>query len=200
MQRAALRSSQARRAAIMNLAVARDDEVMPDYDFSSELMSVLAVIGRQIDVEFRAPRYGVDGAQTIHDKIAAIARVSGSRARRVLLQPGWISQDFGTVLAFRKADNSPVALVSRRRLFGLDRRMEVVDAAGNARPATEALYTELADDAYTFITPLPGTEEKLSFLRLSKFAFSPFFADLRLMMLLSLAVPCSTCWCRSPAS
>lgn len=180
------RRTEQRREAIRSLGFMRD-ELPPGADRRDPLALAIAMVCRQLATEFRSPRQR-DRAATVHDQIHALTRSSNLRARRVNVSGrNWLDRDVGTLLVFRKSDEAPLVLACKPRLLGLKRVYEVFDAAtGKTTRATSALYDEIGAEGYSFIAPLPVEEGKFSFLRLSKFSFSPFLGDIRLLLVLSL--------------
>jgi ATP-binding cassette subfamily C protein len=151
------------------------------------LLTALGAVGKAIDVEFREPE-SFSAQLSRHDQVAAITRASGTRLRRVKLVGDWWNDDVGTLLAFREQDGTPVALICNYRHLGFRRFYEVVDpSTGTRAEITEEFAEGLAEDAYTFITPLPDFSDGVDTLKMARFAVGPYFTDIRLVFLLSLA-------------
>ena len=122
------------------------------------------------------------------EQLHLIARSSGTRVRRVKLQDDWWASDSGTLLAFKKESKVPVALINVGRQLELSRHYEIVDPEAATRERFDPLlHGALESEAYSFLRPLPVTEEPLGFGALGSFTFKPFLKDVRLMLLLSLA-------------
>lgn len=123
----------------------------------------------------------------VHEQINAIARSSGTRARRVRLLGDWWEDDSSAILAFKQENGSPVALLSVAERLGLSRHYEMLDpVAGTRTRVGPEMRGVLSENAYVFLRPLPSEKEGISFVSLTKFTFSPFLKDLRLVFLLSV--------------
>jgi hypothetical protein len=111
--------------------------------------------------------------------VAAIARASRVRLRRVLLQGDWWRQDNGPLLAFTQHEQ-PVALLPNSPT-GYD----LADPAVAGRtPVTAAVAAGLAPFAYKFYRPFPA--RALQALDLARFGLGGCGKDLRVVLLLSL--------------
>ncbi len=86
------------------------------------------------------------------DEVDAIARASGVRVRRVLLEQGWWKDDCGPLLAYQGRTRRPVAL-----LRGKGQRYVVFDPVERtSRPLTPAVEATLHPEAVTWYRPLPS--------------------------------------------
>lgn len=116
--------------------------------------SVLAtchLLGARLGLTFHAPKTGGRSLQGT-DRVRAIARVSGVRVRRVLLDGDWWRQDNGPLLAFRASDERPVALLPTS-----PSSYELADAvSGERRPVTAADAADLMAFAHSFYRPFPA--------------------------------------------
>ena len=149
------------------------------------LMSVLDLIGRNMGVTFKDDPMAIV-RNSRDERVEAITRVSGTRARHVRLIGRWWKDDVGHLLAFKKDTGTPVALICASRWLGMQRYYEIVDGdTGEHTPITEALAEELDEVAFAFLRPLP-VSEKVSYTELAKSVMAPFIPDFRLMLLLSL--------------
>ena len=127
-------------------------------DGGPALLTALRMVGAHEGIRFRAPprREGPDDGDEGGAALADVQRVSGVRARTVTLagDDGWWRHDSGALLAFRRADGQPVALIP-----GVTGRYRMVDAdTGRAQRVDARRARELAPDAYFFYRPLPPTE------------------------------------------
>ncbi len=129
---------------------------------SDPLLAACQIVGAEMKVRFSAPREET-GKGHLVDRLTAIARVSGVRCRLVILREGWWKKENGPLLAFRKEDEQPVALVQRGR-----RRYVMIDPVSGEHTAVtgdnEAL---LKPEAHQFYRPLPhralSTRDFISF-------------------------------------
>jgi NHLM bacteriocin system ABC transporter ATP-binding protein len=79
--------------------------------FNEPLFLACNVIGKQMGIKMKPHPDMVRGIK-LKDAIGSIAKASGIRVRRVALRGNWWSHDNGPLLAFREADNQPVALLT----------------------------------------------------------------------------------------
>ena len=130
------------------------------------LMRVLEVIGAHERIEFRSPersRASDAGAVSLAD----VLRASGVRARQVRLADSdrWWRGDSGPMLAYRRDDGRPVALVP-----GLVGRYRMVDPDSAAPVRMRADRSHLVGDtAWCFYRPLPA-DRPVGWVELARFA------------------------------
>lgn len=113
------------------------------------LLAAFQMVGARQEIPVRAPR---NFEQERHsDPIAAIARASGIRVRRVLLSPEWWRKDGGPLLGFLAADGQPVAV-----LPASPTRYEIVDPFSHERtPVSRGNASGLQPHAYSLYRPFP---------------------------------------------
>lgn len=80
--------------------------------FNEPLFLACNAIGKQMGVKMQPHPDMVRGIK-LKDAVGSIAKASGTRIRRVALRGDWWVRDNGPLLAFREADNQPVALLTR---------------------------------------------------------------------------------------
>ena len=101
-----------------------------------------------------------------------IAQASGFRIRRITLAPNWWKSDCGTLLAFTKEKNQPVALLPvKNNQYQLFNPVDFVRI-----PVNRHIAAQLAPIAYTFYRPLPDRE--INALDMLKFALRGRIPDL----------------------
>ncbi|MFN6516328.1 MAG: NHLP bacteriocin export ABC transporter permease/ATPase subunit [Nostoc sp. CreGUA01] len=111
------------------------------------LLVALGAVGRALGIEIRPP---VEDLSAIKDPVAAIARASQIRIRRVTLANRWWRQDQGAMLAYTQ-EGDPVAL-----LLTANRDYVIFDPVAQTRtPVNESLAKTLAATAYILYRPLP---------------------------------------------
>ncbi|MBF0311241.1 MAG: NHLP bacteriocin export ABC transporter permease/ATPase subunit [Magnetococcales bacterium] len=150
------------------------------------LLGAMGVIGGYLGLRMVAEPEALTRHSGRDEQVGVVCHASGTRFRRVRLLGTWWRDDVGQLLAFRKANGAPVALINEGYFLGLARRYEVVDGeSGQRQPLTPEMAEEFDEVAYAFLRPLPLTG-KLSFAQLSRFTYLPFLGEVRLMLLLSL--------------
>jgi ATP-binding cassette subfamily C protein len=115
------------------------------------LLAACRLVTDRLDITVRPPA-GPRGGRPHASVLDDIARASHFRTRRVRLVDAWWQQDNGPLLAFRAADNRPVALLPASA-----QSYELVDPETRTRTAvTPPLAAGLAPFAHTFYRPLPS--------------------------------------------
>ena len=172
--------------SISQLVFAPDDQVSIPLR-ESPLLTCLDAISRTSGVPLVTDPGPKSTLSTI-EQIELISSNSNCRIRKARLQDEWWLFDAGCMLAFRKKDGLPVALLSVALKAGLTRRYEILDPELGCQSVFEpSMQGDLEDEVYVFTHPLPRTEGPISFFKLGQFTFSPFFKDIRLIIALSLA-------------
>ena len=101
-----------------------------------------------------------------------IAQASGFHIRRVTLAPNWWKSDCGTLLAFTKDKNEPVALLPLK-----NNKYQLFNPVNFVRiPVNRHIAAQIAPIAYTFYRPLPNRE--INALDMLKFALRGRIRDL----------------------
>ena len=114
------------------------------------LLAALRAVGRHERIAIRTPAGRADAPPTL----AAILHASGVRSRRVRLAPEerWWRGDSGAILAFRRADGAPVALLPR-----VTGRYRLSDPrTGRSSPIGRSDAATLAAHGYVLYRPLPA--------------------------------------------
>ena len=112
------------------------------------LLVAAAAVGQALGIKISPPS-GSATSSEISDAIKAIERASRIRIRRILLSEHWWESDCGPLLAFRREDSRPVALLPLS-----PRRYESLDPITMTRtPLTAAAAATLSPFAYTFYRP-----------------------------------------------
>ena len=143
------RDEQRARRGLANLYDARHIDQTAD---DSALAVALMKIGRHEGFAIVAPDVAADREPGLRDFLTA----SGLRARKVRLtaEDRWWRGDSGALLAFRRDDGQPVAL-----LPGRGRSYRLIDPlSGRSRRTSRATTDELFEEAWFFYSTLPGNE------------------------------------------
>ncbi|RCJ20728.1 NHLP family bacteriocin export ABC transporter permease/ATPase subunit [Nostoc sp. ATCC 43529] len=112
------------------------------------LLVALGAVGRALGIEIRPP---AEDFSAIQDPVAAIARASQIRIRRITLASGWWRQDQGPMLAYTELEKHPVALLPRE-----NRDYVIFDPVARTRiPVNESVAKTLTATAYILYRPLP---------------------------------------------
>jgi NHLM bacteriocin system ABC transporter ATP-binding protein len=114
------------------------------------LLGACRLVGARLGVKIQPP---VDGGENRKrsDPISAIARASRVRMRRVRLAGKWWREDHGSLLAFRAADEGPVALLPTSPTS-----YEMVDPQSLQRTPVTNASPDLSPFAYCFYRPFPS--------------------------------------------
>lgn len=143
------------------------------------LLQAAQAVGQAQGVTIK-PWEGMRRGLKVKDPVAALARASSLRTRRVVLRSNWWTADCGPVLAFRDRDNRPVALLPRTA-----RSYEMYDPVERSTVrVTGAVAATLNGFAYVFYRPFPET--KLGASDLLKFGLYGCRGDLRSLFLMGM--------------
>ena len=146
-------SEEAARRGLFHVLDARGPR--PEWS-GAALEEALALVGRHEGIRFRPPPAAPQGSRDAPETGPSLDRVltaSGVRGREVALRTSdrWWLGDSGSMLAFRREDGAPVALVPGR--FG---RYRMVDpTSGRAQPVNADWAASLHSNAIFFYQPLP---------------------------------------------
>ena len=127
--------------------LARD---LPAADTAEALQAALKSIGTHEGIDFRLP--DDRGAHTVTSSLQDILHASGVRCRQVRLADDdrWWRGDSGALLAFRRADGQPLALLPG----GWGRYRLVDPGSGRSARVTRERASALAPEAWCFYRPL----------------------------------------------
>lgn len=117
----------------------------------SALLDVLRIIGRHEEIDFKEPaKTDTAGAAAALSDVLEASAVRGRQVRLAQADRWWIG-DSGAMLAFRKDDGRPVAL-----LPGLLGHYREVDSSGCKTRVTPERAQSLHPEAWLFYQPLPS--------------------------------------------
>ena len=130
------------------------------------LLIAVGAVGKSLGITIRPPVKSENSST-----LEGIARTSGFRTRRVTLTPNWWKSDCGSLLAFTKSENQPVALLSIKPT-----KYEILDPVKFTRtPVNQAIAAKLNPIAYTFYRPFPDKE--ITVWDMLQFTFARHTAD-----------------------
>ncbi|MEH2067764.1 MAG: NHLP bacteriocin export ABC transporter permease/ATPase subunit [Nostoc sp.] len=133
------------------------------------LLVALGAVGRVLGIEIRPP---ADDFSAIKDPVAAIARASQIRIRRITLAADWWRQDQGPMLAYTELENRPVALLPTD-----NRDYVIFDPIAQTRtPVNELVAKTLTATAYILYRPLP--QVALNAIDLLRFGIKGYEKDI----------------------
>jgi NHLM bacteriocin system ABC transporter ATP-binding protein len=119
---------------------------------TSDLLAAVRIVARDLGIAVIPPVEN-SGAPPVKDPLAAIARASRFRTRRVTLRDDWWNHENGSLLTYRGADKVPVALI---RVSGRSARYELHDPrTGTVEVVTRAIAETLAPIGESFYRPFP---------------------------------------------
>ncbi len=131
------------------------------------LLIAVGAVGKALGINIR-PDAKSENSRTLE----GIARASGFRTRRVTLTPNWWKTDCGSLLAFTKEENQPVALLRVKAT-----KYEILDPVELTRtPLNRHTAARLSPIAYTFYRPFPDKE--ITPLDILQFTLKGHTADL----------------------
>jgi ATP-binding cassette subfamily C protein len=95
--------------------VSPDEEeiVFGDIDSQNTLLGACQLIGKVSQFTFTQPKYLSDYENNLTGQLAAIAKASNARTRKVILRGKWWEQENGHLLAFTHKGKQPVALIQK---------------------------------------------------------------------------------------
>jgi len=139
-------------------------------EIDSPLLAAAGAVGKCLGVTIAPPAPSENTSRT-KEPLAAIARASQLRWRRVLLRGNWWQKDSGPLLAYTREDRHPVALLpAQGNQYELFNPVALNEGAANARtPVTQDVADSLDPVAFIFYRPLPNGD--LNVWSLLKFTF-----------------------------
>jgi ATP-binding cassette subfamily C protein len=147
---------------------------------NTPLLAAAGAVGRALKVKIRPPASSED-LQRVKEPLAAIARDSRLRMRRVLLRDDWWQQDCGALVAYTQPGEQPVALLPVSTT-----RYELYDPiADNRISLNAAIAATIAPVAYMFYRSFP--DRVLSAFEVIKFGLFGRFKDLVVIILTGIA-------------
>ncbi len=174
-------NQQTTQTALSGLASLLDPDNRTYLLAETPLLIAAGAVGHALGVTVQPPSTAEDLSR-VKEPLEAIARASQMRLRRVLLRGQWWRQDGGPLVAYRRDNHHPVALLPVRNAH-----YELLDpdAPTERQPVTAAVSSTLEPVAFMLYRPLP--DEPLKAWSLLKFAFYGRQRDLWTIVLLGVA-------------
>ncbi|MEH2119115.1 NHLP bacteriocin export ABC transporter permease/ATPase subunit [Nostoc sp.] len=156
--------------ALSDLAtVLQPQQEVTFFEEGPPLLVALGAVGRALGIEIRPP---ADDFGVIEDPVAAFARASQIRIRRVSLADGWWRQDQGPMLTYTELEKRPVALLPTD-----NRDYVIFDPVARTRtPVSESVAKTLSAVAYILYRPLP--QVALNSIDLLRFGIKGYEKDI----------------------
>jgi NHLM bacteriocin system ABC transporter ATP-binding protein len=143
------------------------------------LLMAAGAVGRAMGIEIRPPARSED-PKRVKDPLAAIARASRIRTRRVILTNNWWHLDNGPLLAYTAEGEKPVALLplitNGYEIFDPEQRRPIPLNADTARLISPVVFM--------FYRPFP--EQALKTLDILKFAIKGRIKDIITLLLMGM--------------
>ncbi|MFN6486744.1 MULTISPECIES: NHLP bacteriocin export ABC transporter permease/ATPase subunit [unclassified Nostoc] len=143
------------------------------------LLMAAGAVGRVMGIEIRPPARSED-PKRVKDPLAAIARASRIRTRRVILSDNWWHSDNGPLLAYTAEGERPIALLplitNGYEIFDPEQRRRIPLNADTARLISPV--------AFMFYCPFP--EQALKTLDILKFAVKGRIKDIITLLLMGI--------------
>ena len=151
------------------------------YDGSQPpLLQAMQAVGRVEGFELRLPAEPAAEHRSVARDMAAIARASGLRSRKVTLEAGWHRHDTQAMLGFAADDGRPLAVLPRA-----GKGLTVIDPVQRSTLHDAAALAVLSETAYVFSAPLPFLP--LGWKALSRFTFARGWRDLLAVVATAIA-------------
>lgn len=145
------------------------------------IFAAASLVGEALKIEVRRHPEG-EREKTFDGRIAAIAKASRFRTRRIALRDSWWQRDGGPILARLDADGSPVALLPN----GPASYHCVNPADGSRQPVTEELAHRLSPFGVSFYRPFK--DGPLTVMDLVRFGAQGLGHDVRWLLVMGVAL------------
>ncbi len=133
-------------------------------DYRNELYKVCRAVAKSKNIKIAYPDYIDENTISSEKMLESIADVSHFRIRQISLKDGWYKKNGGSMVAYKKSDHSPVALVqykpNKYKMFDPKRNISIV--------VTSHIAEKIEPHAYMFYRNLPlkplSTKEIFQFI------------------------------------
>jgi NHLM bacteriocin system ABC transporter ATP-binding protein len=146
------------------------------------LLAACRLVGEQLGLSIAGGRAAAGGRKKLSDPVAAIARASRIRCRRVALASGWFRQDNGPLLGFKAGSDQPVALLPT----SLSSYVLVDPVTQMRTPVTPAVAAGVGAFGYVFYRPF--AHRVVTALELFRFGLAGSRRDWLVVIILGLGM------------
>lgn len=144
------------------------------------VLSACKIIGKYLNLSFVLPGHS-EGNPDVKERLEEIARASRIKVRKTLLEVNWWKSDNGSLLAFKKEDGNPVALIPKspgKYIF--------TDVCSGERGIVDIDESDKFEEfAYYFYRPFP--EKPISWWGLVRFGTFRNSRDMIMVVLVGIA-------------
>ncbi len=159
----------------------KDFKVIDNQVINNNLFTACQIIGDAVNFQFEAPKHLESYNHSTTNQLFAIAQASKVRVRKIILRGVWWKEENGHLLAFRKEDNRPVALIQRTSNSYVMKDPET----GEETPVNHKVVGKLEPISYMFFY---GFGEQMTTVRkLVRFALQGIKSDAGYLILAALA-------------
>lgn len=149
----------------------------------SSLFQTCQFIGKQVGFSVVKPKDGNFTEATILQQLRAIAKTSTIWVRKVILRDTWWKQENGHLLAFRKSDGKPMALIQNQSKSSY--HLYAVSEGTDKVEVDDTVAQEIEPVAYMFFS---GFKQKMSKVKdVLRFAVQGLEKDLKFLILAALS-------------
>ncbi|AUC16919.1 NHLP bacteriocin export ABC transporter permease/ATPase subunit [Tenacibaculum sp. SZ-18] len=146
-------------------------------NLDNELFHTCKLIGDAIGFQFEAPKYIESYEKNTANQLQAIAQASKVRVRKIILRGSWWKDENGHLLAFKKKEKTPVALIQQTPTSYVMK--DVV--TGNEEVVDYKIAEELDPISYMFFYGFEGTISSVR--EIGNFAIQGVKKDGRFLMI-----------------
>lgn len=150
---------------------------------SSNLLDTCQLIGTYLGFSVSKPKQDNFYDSTVSQQLTAIAKTSNIRIRKVILRDTWWKQENGHLLAFRKSDEQPVALIQNKSKSSY--HLYDVSKSSSEVAVDDEIAQELEPVAYMVFS---GFRKKMSKVKdVLRFAVHGLGKDINFLILAALS-------------
>ena len=148
-----------------------------DTNLDNNLFQTCKLIGDEIGFKFEVPKYLESYKNNTTNQLQAIAQASKVRVRKIILRGTWWKEENGHLLAFKKKEKTPVALIQKTSTSYVLK--DVV--TGEEQKVDYKIADELEPMSYMFFYGFDGTMRSVK--EIGQFAIQGVKKDAKYLML-----------------